>query len=179
MYMAACLVERTWRFGLPLVLAFVEGGFQAIAILGFVAPLACALAGPAVSSCRGLGGWPAGRTCRLCLAPPQHSMPHRPTPTPPCIQMGRLLDSIYRPLGLGVMLVLQDLAILLSAVALVAARVGAPGSGSAPLVGCPLFGLLLVLTMLEKLTSISSELAIERDWVTQLAGGWAQGWVRA
>ena len=50
MYFCACFVERTWRFGLPLVLAFVEGGFQAIAILGFVAPLACSLAGPAVGA---------------------------------------------------------------------------------------------------------------------------------
>lgn len=48
MYFCACFVERTWRFGLPLVLAFIPGGFQAIAILGFVAPLACSLAGPAV-----------------------------------------------------------------------------------------------------------------------------------
>ena len=28
LYACACFVERTWRFGLPLVLAFVEGGFQ-------------------------------------------------------------------------------------------------------------------------------------------------------
>ncbi len=28
LYAFACFVERTWRFGLPLVLAFVEGGFQ-------------------------------------------------------------------------------------------------------------------------------------------------------
>lgn len=81
--------------------------------------------------------------------------------------MGRMLDSVYRPLGLGVMLVLQDLAILLSSLALAAAA-GAPGG--APLVGSPLFALMLGLAMLEKLTSISSELAIERDWVTQLAG---------
>lgn len=56
MYFCACFVERTWRFGLPLVLAFIPGGFQAIACLGFVAPLACTLAGPAVGACcrRGL-----------------------------------------------------------------------------------------------------------------------------
>jgi hypothetical protein len=126
-------VERTWRFGLPLVLAFVEGGFQAIAILGFVAPLACSLAGPAV---------------------------------------GRMLDSVYRPLGLGAMLALQDGAIALSSLALIAvARSGASG----PLASSPLFGLLVVLAMLEKLASISSELAIERDWVTQLAGKQNQG----
>lgn len=125
-YFCACFVERTWRFGLPLVLAFIPGGFQAIAILGFVAPLACTLAGPAV---------------------------------------GRLLDSVYRPLGLGAMLAVQDLCILLSCGALaVAARTGAP------LASTPLFPLMVGLAMLEKLSSISSELAIERDWVTQLAG---------
>ncbi|PRW39229.1 solute carrier family 40 member chloroplastic [Chlorella sorokiniana] len=133
LYAFACFVERTWRFGLPLVLAFVEGGFQAIAILGFVAPLACSLAGPAV---------------------------------------GRMLDSVYRPLGLGAMLALQDGAIALSSLALIAvARSGASG----PLASSPLFGLLVVLAMLEKLASISSELAIERDWVTQLAGKQNQG----
>ncbi|KAI7840421.1 hypothetical protein COHA_005852 [Chlorella ohadii] len=133
LYAFACFVERTWRFGLPLVLAFVEGGFQAIAILGFVAPLACSLAGPAV---------------------------------------GRMLDSVYRPLGLGAMLALQDGAIALSSLALIAvARSGTSG----PLSASPLFGLLVVLAMAEKLASISSELAIERDWVTQLAGKQNQG----
>ncbi|KAL4440206.1 hypothetical protein ABPG75_003207 [Micractinium tetrahymenae] len=126
MYFCACILERTWRFGLPLVLAFIPGGFQAIAILGFVAPLACTLAGPA---------------------------------------MGRLLDRVYRPLGLGAMLAVQDLCILLSCGALAAAaRTGAP------LASTPLFPLMVGLAMLEKLSSISSELAIERDWVTQLAG---------
>ena len=48
MYSCSCLLERAWRFGMPLVLAFLPGGFQAIAILGFAAPLACTLAGPAV-----------------------------------------------------------------------------------------------------------------------------------
>jgi hypothetical protein len=48
-YFCACFIERTWRFGLPLCLAFIPGGFQAIATLGFAAPLACSLAGPAVS----------------------------------------------------------------------------------------------------------------------------------
>lgn len=82
--------------------------------------------------------------------------------------MGRLLDSVYRPLGLGAMLAVQDLCILLSCGALaVAARTGAP------LASTPLFPLMVGLAMLEKLSSISSELAIERDWVTQLAGGWA------
>ncbi len=80
--------------------------------------------------------------------------------------MGRLLDNVYRPLGLGAMLAVQDLCILLSCGALaVAARTGAP------LASTPLFPLMVVLAMLEKLSSISSELAIERDWVTQLAGG--------
>ncbi|EFN52807.1 hypothetical protein CHLNCDRAFT_138468 [Chlorella variabilis] len=129
MYFCACFVERTWRFGLPLVLAFIPGGFQAIACLGFVAPLACTLAGPAV---------------------------------------GRMLDSVYRPLGLGAMLVVQDVSILLSCVALVA--LGAGAAAGAPVASSPLFGLMVVLAMAEKLASISSELAIERDWVTQLAG---------
>ena len=48
MYSFSCLLERAWRFGMPLVLAFLPGGFQAIAILGFAAPLACSLAGPSV-----------------------------------------------------------------------------------------------------------------------------------
>lgn len=76
------------------------------------------------------------------------------------------------------MLALQDVCILLSCGALaVAARTGAP------LASTPLFPLMVGLAMLEKLSSISSELAIERDWVTQLAGGWhrrgACGWAWA
>ena len=37
LYACACFVERTWRFGLPLVLAFVEGGFP----VGGVGGVAC------------------------------------------------------------------------------------------------------------------------------------------
>ena len=66
----------------------------------------------------------------------------------------------------------QDLAIFLSCLVLAAAAAASP---SEPLVASPLFGVLVVLAMVEKLTSICSELAIERDWVTQLAGGWVRG----
>lgn len=34
----------------------------------------------------------------------------------------------------------------------------------------PLFAVLLFLSMVERLMAITSELAIERDWVTQLSG---------
>lgn len=64
-------------------------------------------------------------------------------------------------------LCVQDAAILLSCACLAAAA-----ASPAPLAGTPLFGAMIALAMLEKLASISSELAIERDWVTQLAGGW-------
>lgn len=62
----------------------------------------------------------------------------------------------------------QDLSILVSSLAVVAAARSM--AGGAPLAASPLFGLLVALAMSEKLTSICSELAIERDWVTQLAG---------
>lgn len=84
--------------------------------------------------------------------------------------MGRVLDSVYRPLGLGAMLLVQDACILLSCGALALATRSGAGGTAVPLVSSPLFGVLVVLAMVEKLTSISSELAIERDWVTQLAG---------
>jgi hypothetical protein len=64
------------------------------------------------------------------------------------------------------MLVAQDVSILLSCVTLVAAA----ATPNVPLSASPLFAVLVVLAMAEKLASISSELAIERDWVTQLAG---------
>ena len=35
----------------------------------------------------------------------------------------------------------------------------------------PLFFALLLFTMLERLTSFASDVAIERDWLTQLVGG--------
>lgn len=127
MYLCACLVERTWRFALPLCLAFVEGGYQAIAVLGFVSPLACSLLGPAA---------------------------------------GRLLDRMYRPYGLSLMVALQGLAIVASGLVVLAAAAN-PG---VRFVDGPLFVALLVLSMLERLTAICAELAIERDWVTQLSG---------
>ena len=71
MYAFTCLVERAWRFGLPLVLVDIPGqhrcecrlgswwsscstcswpcagGFQTVALVGFIAPLAVTLLGPA------------------------------------------------------------------------------------------------------------------------------------
>lgn len=150
-YFCACFVERTWRFGLPLVLAFMPGGFQAIAILGFVAPLACSLLGPAVRKVVGGRGWctQAGRP-RAALRGGRTTVGccrnlRRPPVALSCSQMGRLLDNIYRPLGLGTMLVLQDIAILLSALALI---VAAPAPGGPPIVAHPLFGLLVVSALL-------------------------------
>jgi len=127
LYLCACLVERTWRFALPLVLANVEGGFQAIAMLGFVSNLACSLIGPAV---------------------------------------GRMLDRMYRPYGLGTTTALQGVAIIASGLVVLAAAsnpVAAISEG-------PVFVALLLLSMVERLMAIASELAIERDWVTQLSG---------
>ena len=127
MYLCACLVERTWRFALPLVLAFVDGGYQAIAVLGFVSPLACSLLGPAV---------------------------------------GRTLDRVYRPYGLGVMVALQGVAIIASGLVVLTAA----SNPVTAIADGPLFAALLLLSMVERLTAIASELAIERDWVTQLSG---------
>ena len=71
MYAFTCLVERAWRFGLPLVLVDIPGkllrpcclwvnwssffssyvaaagGFQTVALVGFIAPLAVTVLGPA------------------------------------------------------------------------------------------------------------------------------------
>jgi Ferroportin1 (FPN1) len=127
MYLCACLVERTWRFALPLCLAYVEGGYQAIAVLGFVSPLGCSLLGPAT---------------------------------------GRLLDGMYRPYGLSLMVALQGIAIMASGLVVLAAA----ANPTVKFVDGPLFIILLLLSMIERLTAILSELAIERDWVTQLSG---------
>lgn len=124
LYSFACFVERTWRFALPLVLAFMEGGYQAIAVVGFVAPLACSVFGPT---------------------------------------LGRLLDRLSRPVGLGSMVALQGIAIGCSALLLLA-------GSSTILESKPLFLMLLVLSALERLSAMASELAIERDWVAQLVG---------
>jgi len=127
MYFCACLVERTWRFALPLCLAYVEGGYQAIAVLGFVSPLGCSLFGPLT---------------------------------------GRLLDNMYRPYGLSLMIALQGIAIMASGLVVLTAA----AHPTVKFVDGPLFIVLLVLSMIERLTAILSELAIERDWVTQLSG---------
>lgn len=126
-YIAACLVERTWRFALPLVLSYINGGYRAIAVLGFVSPLFVSLLGPIV---------------------------------------GSFLDKIYRPYGLGLMLTLQDIAIIASGVVVILSAT-TPG---ASLANGPLFSALLALSGVERLTAVLSELAIERDWVTQLSG---------
>ena len=127
MYLCACLVERTWRFALPLCLAYVEGGYQAIAVLGFVSPLGCSLLGPAT---------------------------------------GRMLDQMYLPYGLSLMVALQGIAIMASGLVVLAAA----ANPTVKFVDGPLFIVLLLLSMVERLTAILSELAIERDWVTQLSG---------
>jgi hypothetical protein len=79
---------------------------------------------------------------------------------------GRLMDRVYRPYGLGAMVALQGAAIVASGLVVLAAST----NPLVPLTESAWFGLLLVLSMLERLTAIASELAVERDWVTQLAG---------
>ena len=118
----------------------------------------------------------AANCCTCIFICKAHQVVNVPAHAHCALQVGRMLDSVYRPLGLGAMLLVQDVSILLSSVAL---AVAAAGGGGAPLAASPLFVVLVVLAMTEKLTSISSELAIERDWVTQLAGGAGAWHVRA
>ncbi|CAG9466317.1 unnamed protein product [Pedinophyceae sp. YPF-701] len=47
-WVVCCGVERTWRFGLPLILAQLPGGFASVATLGFVAQLSMFLLGPLI-----------------------------------------------------------------------------------------------------------------------------------
>jgi iron-regulated transporter 1 len=103
------------------------GGFQAIAVLGFVSPLAWSLLGPAA---------------------------------------GRLLDRLYRPYGLGLMIALQSFAVTASGLVVLIAAM----NPALAITQGPLYASLLLFSMLERLTAIASELVIERDWVTQLAG---------
>lgn len=77
-----------------------------------------------------------------------------------------MLDQIYRPYGLGLMIGIQGLAVISSGLIVLMATIYPAVSITAG----PLFGALMILSMLERLTAISSELAIERDWVTQLSG---------
>ncbi|GAB4814211.1 hypothetical protein N2152v2_001257 [Parachlorella kessleri] len=81
--------------------------------------------------------------------------------------LGQILDRTYRPYGLGAMVALQDLSILASCAALVAAT---KQTAAASLVDSPVFSLLLVLSMVERLSAALSEMLIERDWVPQIAG---------
>ncbi len=142
LYLASCLTERTWRFGLPLVLAYMPGGLRAIALVGFVAPLAVAVAGPAA---------------------------------------GRALDAAPRPAGLAAAVAAQGAAIAASALVLLAASTAAVRRGAAAglaggasagglALGGAFFAALLALSAAERLSAVVAELAIERDWVTRLAG---------
>jgi hypothetical protein len=142
LYLASCLTERTWRFGLPLVLAYMPGGLRAIALVGFVAPLAVAVAGPAA---------------------------------------GRALDAAPRPAGLAAAVAAQGAAIAASALVLLAASTAAARRGAAEglaggasagnlALGGAFFAALLALSAAERLSAVVAELAIERDWVTRLAG---------
>ena len=127
LFSSACSRNSVLTCGSTCACVYSAGGFQAIALLGFVSPLACSLFGPAA---------------------------------------GRMLDRAHRPFGLGAMVALQGLAIAGSAVAVLAAS----ANSLVPFVAGPWFVVLLLLSMLERLTAITAELAIERDWVTQLSG---------
>lgn len=80
--------------------------------------------------------------------------------------IGRLLDRLYRPFGLGLMMLLQGMAISISGM-LVLAMAANP---AVPFIDSPLFPAVLVLSMVERLTAVSSEMEVERFWVTQLSG---------
>ncbi|KAL0048832.1 hypothetical protein WJX82_000311 [Trebouxia sp. C0006] len=128
MYAFTCLVERAWRFGLPLVLVDIPGGFQTVALVGFIAPLAVTLLGPAT---------------------------------------GQLLDHSPRQLALNTCAMVQGVCIVISGLVMWRAVQLGP---SFHLQHSPLFLVLLVFTMLERLTSFASDVAIERDWLTKLVG---------
>ncbi|KAL3150048.1 hypothetical protein ABBQ38_013398 [Trebouxia sp. C0009 RCD-2024] len=128
MYAFTCLVERAWRFGLPLVLVDIPGGFQTVALVGFIAPLAVTLLGPAT---------------------------------------GQLLDHSPRQLALNTCAVVQGGCIIVSG--LVMWRAVQLGQ-TFHLQRSPMFLVLLLFTMLERLTSFASDVAIERDWLTRLVG---------
>ena len=80
--------------------------------------------------------------------------------------VGRLLDQVWRPLGLATLLVVQDVCIATKAALLATAPTTVPLTQQQAR-----FGLFLVCCCLEKLTAIASELEVERDWVSRLAGG--------
>lgn len=103
-------------------------GYRAVAVLGFISPLACSVLAPTI---------------------------------------GRYLDGISRPKGLASLLTAQCISIILSGILIGFASLD-PASWTITL--APIFPALLVLAMLEKLAAITSEVAIERDWITQLCG---------
>lgn len=83
--------------------------------------------------------------------------------------LGRVLDRTWRPYGLGAMVALQDVSILASCVVLIIAA-ARPAASAVPLVDTKLFVALVLLSMVERLSSAVSEMLIERDWVPQIAG---------
>eukprot|EP00884_Botryococcus_braunii_P013074 jgi/Botrbrau1/21768/Bobra.43_1s0158.1 len=128
MYLYSCFTERSYRFGLPLILANVPGGFQTVAIVGFVSPLSTVLFGPLV---------------------------------------GQALDRLPRRVGLSGVVAIQSF-LICSICALVLRTVMMGPYASIRAHGT--FSLLLLLSMCERLTSFAIEVAVERDWVPQLAG---------
>ena len=124
LYFTACLMERTWRFALPLILANLE--YRAVAVLCFVSPLACFVFAPAI---------------------------------------GSILDTVDRAMGVATLLGVQCMSIILSGLLLILAF-----SWSIPITHGIVFVAILALSMIEKLAAVTSEVAIERDWVTRLCG---------
>lgn len=126
LYFTACLMERTWRFALPVILSNVAGGYQAVAVLCFVSPVACFIFAPAI---------------------------------------GRILDTVDKSFGVWSLLLTQSCSIIFSGCILLHAF-----EHSLCITSGPIFNLIVTLQMLEKLSAVTSEVAIERDWLTQLCG---------
>lgn len=80
-------------------------------------------------------------------------------------RVGRLLDSVDRALGVASLLGLQCFSIIASGLILLLAF-----HYSLSITVAPIFHIVLLLSMMEKLAAVTSEVAIERDWVTQLCG---------
>lgn len=127
LYFAACLMERTWRFALPVILSNIPGdGYRAVAMLCFISPFACLIFAPAI---------------------------------------GRILDTVDRAFGVWSLLAVQCSSIILSGCILLHAF-----KYSLSITSGPIFYFILFLQMIEKLAAVTSEVAIERDWLTQLCG---------
>ena len=126
LYFTACLMERTWRFALPVILSNVAGGYQAVAVLCFVSPVACFIFAPAI---------------------------------------GRILDTVDTSYGVWSLLLIQSCSIIFSGCILLHAF-----EHSLCITSGPIFNVIVTLQMLEKLSAVTSEVAIERDWLTQLCG---------